>query len=526
MKSPTSRAQRPRRRITRAQRVRLQSMAALRRRAPVSASRREFLKQGAGVGLVMGLPPLLAACGGDDDPAPAAPPGKHLRTLFFNLSHEQHAGKTYYLTGGGQRLALTPVAEQPQVLQAARQRNAFLRAVADDQITHHVEDAVFADDSVTLCYVSADIDAQAGTWSMSSVQMYIPPAGAAQAYAAARSSAADGALRLSAKRRRYGVQAARSAQDLSDERELLDTTSHAATMVGCHPDLLSLEPNSAHTVYSNHIDYSIDVVLLDRNLSKYGPATPQQTAGQPNASGWATLQPVLGDDGVPLKNDKGQHKDPIAAERHTLATCLCRRPEEGQRQGRPVLPTPACPRPDRQDPAHQALARHQLRTQSHGHGDEPARTSLPERLRRCHALNFFARNKEVTAKESMRDPEHLQPFRRQPAAPAKNRPEIVRSRQHRRQRQYQDRGKFITTPLPRPVVRHPLECGPKRSHQHHPLQGERAWNPHRARPQCGGLNHPALIVQAASSGGHNQAGGVIVLAIRGLRCGLVWDGGG
>lgn len=308
MKSPTSRAQRPRRHITRAQRVRLQSMAALRRRAPVSASRREFLKQGAGVGLVMGLPPLLAACGGDDDPAPAAPPGKHLRTLFFNLSHEQHAGKTYYLTGGGQRLALTPVAEQPRVLQAARQRNAFLRAVADDQITHHVEDAVFADDSVTLCYVSADIDAQAGTWSMSSVQLYIPSAGAAQAYAAASRSAADGALRLSAKRLRYGVQAARSAQDLSDERELFDTTSHAATMVGCHPDLMSLEPNSAHTVYSNHIDYSIDVVLLDRNLSKYGPATPQQTAGQPNASGWATLQPVLGDDGVPLKNDKGQHK--------------------------------------------------------------------------------------------------------------------------------------------------------------------------------------------------------------------------
>jgi len=88
------------------------------------------------------------------------------------------------------------------------------------------------------------------------------------------------------------------------------------------------------------------------------------------------------------------------------------------------------------------------------------------------------------------DAEHLQPFRRQPAAPAVNRPEIVRSRRHRRQRKHQDRGKLIAAPLPGPVVRHPRECGPKRSHPHHPLQGGRAWNPHRPIPQCGGLNHP------------------------------------
>ncbi len=309
MKSSTTRVQRPRRCIRRAQRVRLQGLAASRRRTPAGASRRDFLKQGAGVGLVMGLPPLLAACGSDDDRAPTAPPGKHLRTLFFNLSHEAHAGKTYYLTGGGQRLALTPVAERPQVLQAARQRNAFLRAVPDDQITHHVEDAVFADDSVTLCYVSADIDVQAGTWSMSSVQLYIPSTGAAQAFAAARRGTAVGPLPLSAKRRHYGVQPAQSAQDLSDERELLDIISHAGTMVGCHPDLMSLEPNSAHTVHSNHIDPSIDIRLLIGKLndSRYGAALPAQTPGQPNASGWATLQPLL-DGGVPLKNEKGQHK--------------------------------------------------------------------------------------------------------------------------------------------------------------------------------------------------------------------------
>ena len=283
---------------------------------PAAVSRRSFLTQGAGLGLGLGLPPLLAGCGGGDGSPWAtfatglgASPDRHTATLFFNLSHEDHAGKTYYLTGGGQRLALTPVAEQPQVLQRARLTNAFLRAVADDQITHHVESASFANALTTVCYVSTDIgDPASGTWSMSSVQLYIPPAGAARAFAAARASRQGGPLGLSAKRRRYGVPAARTAQDLSDERVLLDTFSQAATMVGFQPDLMSLDAGAAHTIQSNHVDLDVNVYNLGLMLAspQYGPALPQQPGGgQP--AGWATLVPVVGDDGVPLRNKTGQH---------------------------------------------------------------------------------------------------------------------------------------------------------------------------------------------------------------------------
>ena len=279
-----------------------------------SASRRDFLKRGAGVGMALNLPLLLSACGGsDDEPASAGPPpAVHTRTLFFNLSHENFAGKAYYLTGGGRRYALIPVSDQPEVLQRARQTNVFLRTVPDTQITHHVENAVFASDSVTLCYVSADLDTQAGTWSMSAVQLYIPPAGATYAYAQARKLKPSGALPLSARRMRYGAGPAMTEQDLRDERDLLDTVSHAATLVGCHPDLMSLEPNSAHTVHSNHIDRNFDVFRLGQELAQAGLATPQLSAGQPNASGWATLQPVPGNSpGVPLKNVNGLHKGRI-----------------------------------------------------------------------------------------------------------------------------------------------------------------------------------------------------------------------
>lgn len=275
-----------------------------------SIRRRDFLASGAGVGLTaLGVPLLLTSCGGgvDDKPQPAT----HPRTLFFNLAHENHAGKTYFLTGGGRRHALTPVAQQPDVLARARPSNAFLRAVPDSQITHHVENAVFASDSTTLCYVSSDLDPKAGTWSMSSVQLYIPPSGASRAYAQARAAATpSGPLPMSAKRRRYGVAAAQTEQDLIDERALLDTTSHAATLVGCYPDLMGVDPNAAHTIHSNHVDRSIDVFLLSGKLSQpqYGPATPEQAAGQPNESGWATLRPVPGNGpGAPLKNTQGLH---------------------------------------------------------------------------------------------------------------------------------------------------------------------------------------------------------------------------
>lgn len=295
-------------------------------RSSSGLSRRDFLMSGAGAGLAaLGLPPLLASCGdtGGDGP----PPGKHVRTLFFNLSHEPHAGRTYYLTGGGQRSTLTPVAEAPLVLDGARQTNKFLARVPDSEITHHVENAVFASDSVTLCYVSSDIDAQVGTWSMSSTQLYIPPVGARRAYAQARQATPSGPLPLSVKREFYGIEAAQTEQDLSDERDLLDLLSQAATLVGSHPDLMSLEPGAAYTVHSNHVDHSLDVFLLGNKLKQpqYGPAMPQQTPGQPNATGWATLQPVRGDNGGPLKNRTGQHAGRIQyqpslhADLHTLA---------------------------------------------------------------------------------------------------------------------------------------------------------------------------------------------------------------
>ena len=247
--TPTTAQQRTqqRKKIARQKRIGRQKRQAKLARVSSGVTRRKFLQYTAGTGILLGLAPLLTSCGEDESSSPQ--PDTEQRTLFFNLAHEDYADKGYFLVGGGQRYALTKVSDQPDVLARARQTNAFLRAVPDDQITHHIENTVFRTDSVTLCYLGSDIDKNAGTWSMSAAHLQIPESGAAHAYALARLATPSGPLPMSAKRTLYALAAAQTEQDLRDERALVDVTSHAATMVGATPDLMSLEPNSAHNIH-------------------------------------------------------------------------------------------------------------------------------------------------------------------------------------------------------------------------------------------------------------------------------------
>lgn len=275
--------------------------------------RRDFLRTAAGAGLAMGLGPMLAACGGDD--ARDVPEGKERQTLFFNLAHEAYAGKTYVLTGGGDRYVLVPVVEKPEVLRRARETNAFLRGVPDDRITHHVEDVVTPQTTVTLFYLGVDLDANAGTWAMSQVSLHIPQSGAAHAYRTARLARPSGPLPLSAKRRLYRLPPAQNERDLHEERALLDTTDLASTLVGLHPDLMALDAGAAHSIHSTVIGTSIDVYELGLTLQGYTEAKPQVTPNVPNQAGWGTLVPLMNTtpSGIagPIRNVNGKNRGRI-----------------------------------------------------------------------------------------------------------------------------------------------------------------------------------------------------------------------
>src|SRR5690606_5521520 len=86
-------------------------------------SRRTFLKRAAGAGMALGLPALLAGCGGGGRSEPGRR-SKH--TLFYNLAHENHAATEHYLHVAGKKFRLEKVQANPEVLNNARKSNAFL----------------------------------------------------------------------------------------------------------------------------------------------------------------------------------------------------------------------------------------------------------------------------------------------------------------------------------------------------------------------------------------------------------------
>lgn len=248
--------------------------------------RRAFLSRAAAAGMALGLPPLLASCGGDAGPAPAAAAAEE-RVLFFNLSGHAHGGAEHQLNIAGRRFRLTPVAEAPHVLLLARQDNGFLRGVPNDSITHHVQASLPAN-AVALGYVSSLEDPATGTWAMSSLYLSLPQS--AHESVIARSASP---LQRSAKRRFYGMPAALTTQELRDEAMLVDSHDHACALISAHGELICLDPGSAAYIHANYIAPDQSTVQLAATLQARGAATVEQAPGQHNPAGWATLRPLL-----------------------------------------------------------------------------------------------------------------------------------------------------------------------------------------------------------------------------------------
>ena len=259
--------------------------------------RRRLIGALGAAGASIGSPALLAGCfaGGGDDNVPGARPGIEQRTLFFNLRHLGAIATTHTLYAGGRKQALTRVAERPEVLQQARLGNAFLREVADEHITHHVENFEFATAAVTLAYVTCHESPATGTWAMTSMHFNIPSSSAARAYQHASARVAGGPLPLSNKRRAYGLRGAASERDLLDEHALVDVFSHAEALVGVHPDILSIEPDSAAVIHTTYIAVDPMTQFLGYTLQELGPAVPAGAASVGGLAPWATLKPMLND---------------------------------------------------------------------------------------------------------------------------------------------------------------------------------------------------------------------------------------
>ena len=281
----------------------------LKRAAQQGLTRREFLRNTAGIGAMLSLPPLLSSCFDSDATDGAPPPGTERRTLFFNFAHEDFARTAHHLVVGRNKYPLTKVSDKPHVLRQARQTNAFLRGVPDNQITHHLENVELPANTVQLSYVISSENKTTGTWNMSGMYLLMPNASIMAAHRCGQTRAVPAGPLQSVKRKRYGSGPAFTAQDLVDERALFDTTDHAGTLVGMHPEALSAEPNSCAYIHTHHIATNPFTGDVSDDITQLGAAQPQVTPNKPNdpTVGWATLAPVTDENGVPLKNTTGKN---------------------------------------------------------------------------------------------------------------------------------------------------------------------------------------------------------------------------
>jgi hypothetical protein len=258
------------------------------------------MKRMSAAAVVLGMPPLL----GETPREKIGLADGRGRTLFFNFSHLKDLDTTHFLYVAGRKYRLTRIQDEPGVLGRERRRNEFLRSLPDDQITHHVRGVRAPADTITLAYTTCSEDPGAGTWGMTSLHFLIPQPAVSHAYARARERTPAGPLPRSGKRARYaGVRPAMTEQDFLEETSMIDITNHAEALVGLHPDVLSIEPNSGAHIQLNYVSTDSNTQELGSLLAAMPPAMPPGAANvSRRLPPWATLVPLINDDtGMPFK---------------------------------------------------------------------------------------------------------------------------------------------------------------------------------------------------------------------------------
>lgn len=267
------------------------------RRRRTGLSRRAFLKySSAGAGLLLGAEPLLRLAGRADARGLSGGGPTEQRTYFFDLSHLDTSAHDLVVVAGTQRVSVHPTA--PEVLKQARQDHPILGRVSDQNITHHVTLTMPAD-AVQLCYVQRIArGTNDGSWDTALLFYHHSTAALEEAQRRAQRRAGTGQPAMAAKWQRHGITAdvhAALADPLADAA-LQDPTSHAQALIASHPELASLEPNSAADIQTNIIGPQASTVALANILRLQG-------------ANWARQAPVIDPDtGQPFQNSAGQNQ--------------------------------------------------------------------------------------------------------------------------------------------------------------------------------------------------------------------------
>lgn len=253
-------------------------------------TRREFMKTMAVLGAAASAPGLLMSCSSSS----GATGQKEQKTLYFDHSHLEPDRHDFYLVVGSQHIKLERTTQA--TLTKARESNRFLKSVADGSITHHALNVTLPADSVQLCHVRHIPKGMPSTaaWKLSAMFIHLPKASLEKALGLARKSS-----RSSLKSRFYtgSVFKASTSSDATDESALIGPPDSATAIVFCHPEVLSMDSDSAAHVTTNIIGQQSSTDTFSQAIQYQGQDwSSSQTLTNP-----ATGAPFTDSSGRPIQ---------------------------------------------------------------------------------------------------------------------------------------------------------------------------------------------------------------------------------
>ena len=271
------------------------------RRWKKGINRRQFLGYSAGAGMLLGMSPLLTSCGDDNEGGSSTGGGggsTEQRTYLFDLSFMDTSAHDVILVAGKDRVRLDRVTDE--LLADLRRRHPILEMVGREHLTH-VNTRDWPSDAIQLCYLQRIAHSTTdGSWDMALMFHHLPTSALLDARARRRSMAAYRDT-VPVKWASYGMTTGMRAQldDPVGEDMLKDTCEQATALTVSHPELTSMEPNSAAHVQCNIVGTQPSTQILAQAICAQGPATTD--------GGWATQTPLVDPDtGQPFYNSQNQ----------------------------------------------------------------------------------------------------------------------------------------------------------------------------------------------------------------------------
>lgn len=276
-------------------------------------SRRQFIKESAGVGLAATLPGLLVGCGDNDGhgtPAPTLTPtpipaSRERRTLHFDLSHNDPIGDAFLvvLNSASYRARLQP--HDAASRQRFRESTPELRYVPDDELTHYLANVDLPADALQLVTV---IGTANGEPALLGAYIHIPTSTLADY--AARAGQGAAALPVALLNRYHTASTvAAMAGTLEFSNAYVTPRTTAVALCFHHPEVMNLNTQLGANTLIGYIenlpadctDPSQGCKFVDALafwIATHSPATT--TPG-----GWATLLAQTYADGKPVLDRNG-----------------------------------------------------------------------------------------------------------------------------------------------------------------------------------------------------------------------------